>query len=175
MSNNFGQGGFAKTITNNTYIGELASKATIEIETLTKVITYLTSRVEHSDVRLDFETEPGFKKKVTERFATYEGQIRKEYGLLLPDYINKYESAWENANSSEERRDEIDSLLSLKSLRILEENKNDPIKAIDQLVAWLKKEIGNNHNGNKGGYSENAIRFFIYKEFARCYVFPNIK
>lgn len=169
------QGGIAKRITNVAYIGDVSAKATTEIETLTSVISYLTNEVQHNDTKMDFESEPDLLKKTKERFADYESQIKTEYVLLLPDYGEKYDQAWAGAEASEECRDEIDGLISLRSLRALEDTNNNPITAIDIMVNWLKEEIGNNHAGNQQGYSEMAIRFFIFKEFARCHVFPNIK
>lgn len=169
------QGGIAKRITNVAFIGDVSAKATIEIETLTSVISYLTNEVMHTDAKMDFESEPDLLKKTKERFADYESQIKAEYILLLPDYSEKYEQAWAGAEASEECRDEIDGLISLHSLRALADTGNNPITAIDILVNWLKEEIGKNYTGNQQGYSEMAIRFFIFKEFARCHVFPNIK
>lgn len=174
MMNSFKQGGIARRITNIIHNGQPVKKATLEIETLTNVISFLANEVEAKDGLLDLDKERDFKKKINERFSEYEPQIRKEYAFLLPDYADKYTLAWQAADVSEECRDQVDRLLSVKSLRYLDDASGDPIKAIDSLVAWLKNELGDNHNQNGGGFSEMATRFFIYKEFARCNVFPNI-
>lgn len=168
------QGGVARKITNIVNQGQPAKRATLEIETLTGVISFLTNEVESKGDLLDLDKERDFKKKIHDRFGDYEAQIRKEYSLLLPDYADKYTLAWEAADVSEECRDQVDRLLSIKSLRLLDNANNDPIVAIDGLVEWLKDEIGNNHGQNHDGFSEMATRFFIFKEFARCNVFPNV-
>jgi hypothetical protein len=169
------QGGVAHTITNTVNVVETSRKATLEIDTLTKVISFLTNEVQHKEGLLDLDKERNFKKKIHDRFSQYEGQIRKEYTLLLPDYADKYSLAWEASDVSEECRDQVDRLLSIKSLQQLKNADDNPISAVNGLVEWLKEEIGNNQEKNVNGYSEMAIRFFIYKEFARCNVFPNLK
>jgi hypothetical protein len=169
------QGGIARKITNVFYNGAPGRRATIEIETLTKVISFLTNEVESKGEILDVEKERNFKKKINDRFAEYEQGIKTEYALLLPDYADKYALAWHAADISEDNRDKVDRLLSIKSLRFLDNAGGNPLLAIDMIVDWLKQEIGSNHQHNQEGFSEMATRFFVYKEFARCNVFPNLK
>lgn len=169
------QGGVARRINNVAFVGDLTAKATLEIETLTSVITFLTSEVKASTEKLDVEKDRDLKKKISERFAKYEPQIKREYSLLLPDFADKYDKAWQAADETEECRSQVDALLSLHSIRALEDNNDNPLNAIDILVEWLKGEIGKNHTQNQKGFSESAVRFFVFKEFARCNIFPNIK
>lgn len=52
--------------------GQPAKKATLEIETLTNVISSCQREVEVKEGMLDLDKERDFKKKISERFAEYE-------------------------------------------------------------------------------------------------------
>lgn len=159
-------------VQNHLYMGDGPVRAPMEVITLTQVIVYLCNEVEHYDGVLDIENQRDLNKKINQRFAPYKEKIYKDYQTLLFVFDNKYKLAWQNSDVSEQQRDQIDAFISIKSRRVLEENANNPIHSIDILVQWLREEIGKNHE-NKKQFSDVAIRFFLYKEFVRCNVFPN--
>lgn len=55
------------------------------------------------------------------------------------------------------------------SMRILKEEKNDPISALNKLVEYFEEKLS--INGKK--YDRMAIKFYLVQEMIKCRVFPN--
>ena len=57
------------------------------------------------------------------------------------------------------------------SVQYLNEENNDPVKALQNLVSYFEKKISN--HGKK--YDLKAIEFFLVDQIIKCNIFPNIK
>ena len=55
------------------------------------------------------------------------------------------------------------------SIQFLEEEHDNPIAALNKLVAYFEEKLSS--NGKK--YDHSAIRFYLVNEMIKCRVFPN--
>ena len=147
-----------------------------EIKTLVAIIEQLSK-----DVVSTSEAPPQGRKDIHEkflvRFKDYLPTIQVDYyERLKPRFESMYVLAVDASDASETRLQDIAILIQIRSEKCLDRCNGDPIKAIEELVEWLLKEIGKAvFADNKIEFSENAIRYYVYKQFELCNAFPNPK
>jgi hypothetical protein len=157
-----------------TYVTNTVSAPSNEIKTLVAIIDSLSKDVDAKGEQ-SIRKKKDFSQKFFLRFGDYLDTIQFVYfENLKPRYDELYPQAVEASDASEIRLGDIATLIAIKSDECLSETGGDPLKAIDLLMKWLMAEVGSALVVEKNfQYSEGAVRYYIYKQFELCNVFPN--
>jgi hypothetical protein len=151
------------------------SEASNETKTMIAIVSYLSSEVDKTDISLDIQFEKNINRKFYERFKDESQPVIDEFTDLMPLYAAKYEDAQDTLSVSETRLSEIAVLISRKSKELLNSADNKFVAATESVIKWLSEEIASHIKqlGLEDGYSECAVRFFVFKKLEECNVFPN--
>jgi hypothetical protein len=151
------------------------SHASNETKTMLAIVSYLSSEVDKTSVELDVQFEKNINRKFYQRFKDESQPVIDEFSDLMPLYGAKYNDAQGALEVGETRLAEIAVLISRKSKAILEENDGKFVDAIEAVIKWLSEEASSSIKqiGSENGFSEGAVRFFVFKKLEECDVFPN--
>ena len=120
----------------------------------------------------DEEEDTVYKKRLKEKLALYPEYAVKmthDYKLLIGLYAQPYDVAWENSDVDELTRIKIARYLSSRSITHLESCHGNALLAIGDLCQEIEQSMH-----KKMTYDANAVRFFVYRQFIECNVFPLI-
>lgn len=166
-SQNIGDGSnHNKQYKNCNFIGDQSSPAK-DTETIMALIIYISTNTELKDGDLE-SLMPDPDKKL-ERFANYCEEIKN--AIVDASFYATAQKEAENAIGLDKISiGKITAYLKYESRRMLRENDNDPMKALDKLTDFfeeiLKKE-------KDSCFDRSAIRYYLIGEIPKCNVFPN--
>lgn len=140
-----------------------------EVETIMDLIEFISNNKEKELLEIKDDYEPDPEYKIEKRFQNYSKTIKETYGILYAIYgesINNVESIMQLDRIKIEL---IQIFLKDISVRILRENENNPIVALELLVDYFEEEL------KKSGlnYDRMAIKGYIINQIIKCNVFPN--
>lgn len=137
-----------------------------EIDTIIDLIEYISK---HKEVKkkIDVEIDPEYK--IYKRFKDFTERLISEYTTLYTLYGNAIETINETIGIDEAQNIIIIFYLQDISMQILEETNDNPIKALNKLVAYFEDKLS--INGKR--YDRAAIKFYLVNEMIKCRVFPN--
>lgn len=140
-----------------------------EIDTIIKLIEYISNskckKIERKEVVVDPEY------KLNNRFSDYADYLKERYFNLYLVYNESLKVVNETLGIDEAQILISDYFLQDISVQYLNEENNDPVKALQNLVSYFEKKISN--HGKK--YDLKAIEFFLVDQIIKCNIFPNIK
>lgn len=137
-----------------------------EVETITDLIEYIS---EHKEMRKPCETKIDPKYKIYNRFKDFADRLVNEYTSLWAIYGESVQII--NATLGIDEAQDIIIMFYLQdiSMRFLEEEQDDPVRALNKLVEYFESKLST--NGKK--YDRAAIKFYLINEMIKCNVFPN--
>lgn len=137
-----------------------------EIDTIIDLIQYISK---HKEVKkkIDVEIDPEYK--IYKRFKDFTERLISEYTTLYTLYGNAIETINETIGIDEAQNIIIMFYLQDISMQFLDETNDNPIKALNKLVAYFEDKLS--INGKK--YDRAAIKFYLVNEMIKCRVFPN--
>lgn len=142
-----------------------------EVTTMLNVITLIPEVAREQGISMDDEEHPkDFIKKISERFSTFEIQLKSKFTELHVLYKNSYEEAKRSSGVDEFGFEEMCSYLRNLSLDILSKNNDNPIEALKTLCGLFEDKFS---KGSEKDFSSGAIEYFLYKQLVDCNVFPN--
>lgn len=112
------------------------------------------------------------QKKIDERFASFKDQLRAQLKNLQVLYGDVYDEAKANSGLDEFQIKECYNLLRNLSIKTLNEREQNPVESLESLTLHFKNEFAVSDGED---FSEQAIRYFLYRELIECNVFPNIE
>ena len=138
-----------------------------EVETIIDLIEFITKNRSGLKSKDNIIIDPEYKIK--KRFKDFTTALEGTYTSLYPLYggaLNIVYSTLEIDNAQE-----LITIMYLQNLSIatLDNNSNNPVKALNELVYFFEQQLGK--NGKK--YDQAAIRFYLINEMIKCNVFPN--
>lgn len=137
-----------------------------EIDTIIDLIEYISK---HKKVKKLRETVIDPEHKIYKRFYEFANDITKQYKILLTVYGDALEIVNQTIETDEAQDIIIMLYLQDISMQILQDNNNNPVKALDKLVLYFEEKLST--NGKK--YDKMAIKFYLVNEMIKCTVFPN--
>lgn len=137
-----------------------------EIETIIDLIEYISK---HRKVRRGSKTETDPEYKIYKRFRQFADKLIAEYKTLFVIYGEALEVVNDTLGIDEAQDIIIMFYLQDISVQYLDEAGNNPIAALNRLVAYFENKLS--MNGKK--YDRAAIRFYLVNEMIKCRVFPN--
>lgn len=141
-----------------------------EVKAILDVIFNLTAKAALDKTPIE---DASYRKKLQEKldkFPVYAARLRFDYASLVGLYGQPYDTAWENSGTDELTRKMIAVYLQGRSIILLEACGDNAIKAVEQLCKEIEESINDGVD-----FDANAIRFFIYRQFIECNVFPLIE
>lgn len=144
----------------------ISSSEANEVETIIDLIEYISS---HKQVKklIDVEVDPDYK--INKRFKEFATALIEQYTTLLSIYGGALENV-HNILGIDQAQDLITMFyLQEISVKFLEENEGNPVKALNALVDYFEQKIS--ANGKR--YDKMAIKFYLVNEMIKCSVFPN--
>lgn len=117
--------------------------------------------------KIDVEIDPEYK--IYKRFKDFTERLISEYTTLYTLYGNAIETINETIGIDEAQNIIIMFYLQDISMQFLDETNDNPIKALNKLVAYFEDKLS--INGKK--YDRAAIKFYLVNEMIKCRVFPN--
>ncbi len=146
-------------------------KLTNEVDTMLAVISLIPEVAREQGITSDEVDHPkDFIKKITERFASHEAQLKLKYTELHLLYKSSYEEAKRNSGIDEFGFEEMCSYLRNLSFDILAKHHDDPVESLKVLCQLVEEKFTKGANKN---FSAGAIEYFLYKQLVECNVFPN--
>lgn len=140
-----------------------------EVETIIKLIDFLSISSAENDDR--FEKEPDPEKKLYQRFSDYSDFLLERYKDAFTVFGVIMDEAKKNAGIDTLRAKKISLFLKQKSDSILNDCGGNPRKALDQITYFFEEKLQNTGDS----YDSAAISFYLLDEIIKCNVFPNIK
>lgn len=137
-----------------------------EIDTITDLIEYISK---HKKVKKLRETVIDPEYKIYKRFYEFANDITEQYKILLTVYGDALDIVNQTIGTDEAQDIIIMLYLQDISMQILQDNNNNPVKALDKLVLYFEEKLSK--NGKK--YDKMAIKFYLVNEMIKCTVFPN--
>lgn len=152
---------------------EVKEQISNEVRTMLFVIAAIRSIAEKSNIKADTINYPkDISLKLGVRFREFEKELTSRFCDLDALYRGAYEEAITTSEIDEFSYEELCSLLSNLSLKILSQKKNNPIEALEELTEFFKKELS---RSTELTFSQQAAEYFLYKQLIVCNVFPNPK
>jgi len=149
------------------FIGSQTSQAK-DTETIMALIIYISTNAELQDDNIE-SIMPDPDKKIFKRFSKYCDEIKSEI-VDSAFYANAQKEAENVIGLDKISISKITAYLKRESRRMLRENNNNPMTALDKLTDFfeeiLKKEKDNQ-------FDRSAIRYYLIGEIPKCNVFPN--
>ena len=137
-----------------------------EVDTIIDLIEYISK---HRKVNKSRETAVDPEYKIYKRFRKFEDRLTREYPTLYTLYGEALNIVNETLGIDEAQDIIIMFYLQDISIQFLEEEHDNPIAALNKLVAYFEEKLSS--NGKK--YDHSAIRFYLVNEMIKCRVFPN--
>ncbi|NQU87741.1 MAG: hypothetical protein HQ541_18475 [Mariniphaga sp.] len=138
-----------------------------EVETIIDLIIYISNNTELQKGDLE-DVMPDPEKKIYRRFTKYCKEINSEI-VNSAMYAIAQKEAKKVVGLDKIRVGKITAYLKRESRRMLRENDNNPITALDKLTDHFADIL---KQGEKE-YDRNAIRYYLIGEIPKCNVFPN--
>ena len=141
-----------------------------EVGSILEIIVELTNQAIEEDTSIDDASYKKLLKQKLIKYPEYAARLNHDYALLAGVYARPYDTAWQNSGVDELTRKKIAMYLSGRSIALLETHDGNAIMAIDQLCTEIQECVTEGTD-----FDSNAIRFFIYRQFIECNVFPLIE
>ena len=137
-----------------------------EVETIIDLIEYITK---HRKLGKKRESVVDPEYKIYKRFKEFTDSLISEYTTLYMLYGEAIDTVHHMLQIDEVQ--EIIMVLYLQdiSIQYLDQYNNNPVEALNGLVAYLDNKLSS--NGKR--YDRAAIKFYIVNEMIKCNVFPN--
>lgn len=137
-----------------------------EIDTIIDLIEYISK---HRKVKKSRETKIDPEYKIYKRFWEFADKLITEYTTLFAIYGEALEVVNDTLGIDEAQDIIIMFYLQDISIQYLDEAGNNPVVALNKLVAYFEDRLS--VNGKK--YDRAAIKFYLVNEMIKCRVFPN--
>lgn len=137
-----------------------------EIDTIIDLIEYISK---HRKVKKGRKTEVDPEYKIYKRFREFADKLITEYTTLFAIYGEALEVVNDTLGIDEAQDIIIMFYLQDISIQYLDEAGNNPVLALNKLVAYFEDKLS--VNGKK--YDRAAIKFYLVNEMIKCRVFPN--
>lgn len=137
-----------------------------EIDTIIDLIEYISK---HRKVKKGRKTEVDPEYKIYKRFREFADKLITEYTTLFAIYGEVLEVVNDTLGIDEAQDIIIMFYLQDISIQYLDEAGNNPVLALNKLVAYFEDKLS--VNGKK--YDRAAIKFYLVNEMIKCRVFPN--
>lgn len=145
---------------------EVKSTQASEIDTIIDLIEYIS---QHRKVKKSQDTEVDPEYKIYKRFREFADKLIMEYTTLFAIYGDALNVVNDTLGIDEAQDIIIMFYLQDVSVQFLDEAGNDPVVALNRLVAYFAEKLS--VNGKK--YDRAAIKFYLVNEMIKCRVFPN--
>ena len=138
-----------------------------EVETIIGLIEFITKNRNGLKSNDNIIIDPEYKIK--KRFKDFTTALEGTYTSLYPYYGGALDTVYSTLEI--DNAQELITIMYLQNLSIatLDNNSNNPVKALNELVYFFEEQLGK--NGKK--YDQAAIRFYLINEMIKCNVFPN--
>lgn len=136
-----------------------------EIDTIIDLIEYISK---HRNVKKGRNTEVDPEYKIYKRFREFADNLITEYTTLFAVYGDALEVVNDTLGIDEAQDIIIMFYLQDISIQYLDEAGNNPVVALNRLVAYFEDKLS--VNGKK--YDRAAIKFYLVNEMIKCRVFP---
>lgn len=137
-----------------------------EIDTIIDLIEYISK---HKEVKKNIEVEVDPQYKIYKRFRDFSDKLVSEYTTLYTIYGDAIDTINETIGIDEAQDIIIMFYLQDISIQFLDEAKDDPVNALNKLVAYFEDKL----SGNGKKYDKAAIKFYLVNEMIKCRIFPN--
>ena len=137
-----------------------------EIDTIIDLIEYISK---YRNVKRGRNTEVDPEYKIYKRFREFADNLITEYTTLFAVYGDALEVVNDTLGIDEAQDIIIMFYLQDISIQYLDEAGNNPVVALNRLVAYFEDKLS--VNGKK--YDRAAIKFYLVNEMIKCRVFPN--
>ncbi len=137
-----------------------------EIDTIIALIEYISG---HRKVKNKRETEIDPEYKIYKRFRKFADNLIMKYTTLYAIYGDTLDVINDTLGIDEAQDIIIMFYLQDISVQFLDEAGDDPVVALNRLVAYFDEKLS--INGKK--YDRAAIKFYLINEMIKCRVFPN--
>lgn len=140
------------------------AKKSIEIQTISHVVKYLSSYEKNQNDLDDLSEKPFPRAKLKLRFGEFQHCIEEEYAELHGEHNEALVSAkadYIDEGNSKKIKNHLRRVSRVK----LYEDKNDAKTALDSLINEIKVGLGFE-------VYEGALRFYILSELMECDIFP---
>lgn len=137
-----------------------------EIDTIIDLIEYISR---HRNVKKSQDTEIDPEYKIYKRFREFADKLIMEYTTLFTIYGEALDVVNDTLGIDEAQDIIIMFYLQDISVQFLDEAEDDPVVALNRLVAYFAEKLS--INGKK--YDRAAIKFYLVNEMIKCRVFPN--
>lgn len=138
-----------------------------EVETIARVIEFITSNKTAAAKTWEEEPDPG--RKIEHRFSEHAAFLKEQIMELLPRYAEARRQVDVALGLDAATSEHLRGFLRSKSDDLLNKANNDPRKALTDLTDYLCEHI----SAAGVQHDEMAVRFFVLDELIRCNVFPN--
>lgn len=143
------------------------STQSTEVETIMDLIEYISTNEELKEGDLD-NVMPDPEKKIYQRFIEYCKEIESEIVAIVM-YATAQKEAEQVVGLDGIKIGKITAYLKQRSRRMLRENNDNPMEALDKLTDYFENIL----KQNAKHYDYNAIRYYLIGEIPKCNVFPN--
>lgn len=137
-----------------------------EVETIIDLIEYIS---EHKKIKQPCEVKIDPEYKIYKRFKDFADKLVTEFTMLLTVYGETLNVVNETLGIDEAMDIIIMFYLQDMSMQFLEEAKDNPITALNNLVDYFEDKLSDNGKN----YDKMAIKFYLVNEMIKCNVFPN--
>lgn len=139
-----------------------------DTETIMSLIAYISQNAELQNGDLN-SIMPDPEEKIFRRFSNYCTEIKHEI-VESSFYAIAQREAEEVMGLDAITIGKVTAYLKRESRRMLRENNNDPMCAIDKLTDFLEEILKSEKDSC---FERNAIRYYLISEIPKCNVFPN--
>ena len=157
----------------NSILFDAKKRLANEAKTMLLIVSLIPRVAEKRGVTAEYtDYSKDIKKKIDERFASYKAELKSHLTDLEILYRGCYEEVKKSSDLDEFKLEETYNLLRNLSIKVLGENDENPIKALQILTQYFKEEFASAEGEN---FSEQAIEYFLYRQLIECNVFPNLE
>lgn len=150
-----------------TFVGDQVYQAK-DTKTIMRLITHISLNAELEDGDLE-SVMPDPEQKIFTRFSEYCGEIKNEI-VESSFYATAQKQAEEAIGIDKITVGKVTAYLKRESRRMLRENSNDPMRALDKLTDFFEEILKKEKDSL---FERNAIRYYLIGEIPKCNVFPN--
>lgn len=136
--------------------------------TIMSLIIYISQNTELHEGDLD-SVMPDSEAKIFRRFSAYCKEIKNEI-IESSFYANAQRDAEQVIGLDKITIGKVTAYLKRESRRMLRENDNNPMQALDKLTDFFEEALKVQKDSI---FDRNAIRYYLIGEIPKCNVFPN--
>lgn len=140
-----------------------------EVETIIALIEYISKTKAKNLIKHEVIIDPEYK--ITKRFKEFANSLIKKYQTLYLIYNETLNTVFQKLDIDEATITISQIFLQDISIKYLDEENENPLKALERLVEFFESKLLNHQRK----YDQKAIEFYLVDQIIKCNVFPNLK